>query len=153
MRLRPDRHRLFLHRFKQRALCLRRRPVDLIGQDEIAKNRTRLEPVGRFPFQTKLDYVRSGNVGRHQIGRKLNAREAHIKRIGHRTNQHRFAEPRYPFEQRVTPCKNTPQQLLHDILLPDNHPADLFLDRSNHRSPRFDLLSRFYHERFLLVPI
>ena len=37
------RHLLFLHRLEQRRLSLRRGPIDLVGQQEVRKERTRLK--------------------------------------------------------------------------------------------------------------
>ncbi len=65
----------FFHHFKQSCLSFCRRSVDLINQDEIRKNRS------FFKFKFRIFYAEnrgSQNIGRHQIGRKLNSAESYI---------------------------------------------------------------------------
>src|SRR5207247_52219 len=62
-----DRHLLFIHRFKQGALCLRRRPIDFIGQNNVGEDWTGLE----------FELVEFRTVDRHtqDVGRQTIASE------------------------------------------------------------------------------
>ena len=77
---------VFLHRFQQSGLGLRRCPVDFVRQNEVRKNRPSLKlelspPAGGFH-----DQVRAEDVRRHQVGRELNATERKIEHIAQRPN-------------------------------------------------------------------
>ena len=70
-----DRDAVFLHRFEQRRLRLRRRAVDFVGQHDVREDRAgrehHLAAAGGGVF---LDDVGAGDVRRHQVGRELDAR-------------------------------------------------------------------------------
>src|SRR6185436_19926582 len=68
-----DRRLALLHRLEQRRLRLRRGAVDLVGEEEVREDRAgpKLEVrVALVPDR------RTGDVGRHEIGRELDPREA-----------------------------------------------------------------------------
>jgi hypothetical protein len=66
------RHLALLHRLEQRGLRLRWGAVDLVGE-EIREDRARAElEVGGALVEDR----RAGDVGRHQVGRELDAPEA-----------------------------------------------------------------------------
>ena len=74
--LAPGRHLMLLHRLKQRGLRLGRRPVDLVGQNDVRKHRPLDEP--KTPVSGRkilLDHVRARDIRRHQIGRELDPAE------------------------------------------------------------------------------
>ena len=61
-----DRDLVLLHRLEQAGLGLGRRPVDLVGEDQVGEDRSRLEP--EDPLAALLDQdVRAGDVGGHQV--------------------------------------------------------------------------------------
>ena len=76
MRRALDRHLAFLHHLEQRGLRLRRRAVDLVGEQQVGEHR----PAARGELAGRLVVERvAGDVGRHQVGRELDAREAAVE--------------------------------------------------------------------------
>ena len=74
-----DRDLVFLHGLEQGGLSLGRRPVDLVGQENVREDRAVNEAnhplAGRPVF---LNHLRAQDVGRHQIGRELNTVEFQV---------------------------------------------------------------------------
>jgi hypothetical protein len=71
-RLPTDRDLAFLHHLQQRALHLRRCPVDLVGQQQVGEHRAQrgLELAGVLAVDPG-----AGEVGGHQVGRELDPLE------------------------------------------------------------------------------
>ena len=44
-----NRHSSFLHRFEQRRLCLWRCTIDLVSEDDVGEDRTRMNCIARWP--------------------------------------------------------------------------------------------------------
>ena len=68
-----DGHLPLLHRLEQRRLRLRRRAVDLVGQEQVGEDRT-LRGTGTTPSATSRIGL-AGDIGRHQVGGELHALE------------------------------------------------------------------------------
>ena len=74
VRLAADRYALFLHRLEERGLRLRRGPVYLVGQEDVAEYRAVDEPEESFVRElVPLQNFGAGDVGGHEVGRELNA--------------------------------------------------------------------------------
>ena len=74
-----DGDRSLLHRLQQRGLCLGRRAIDFVRQQDLRKDRpaNKLKPtMPRFFF---LQDIRSRDVGRHQVRRELDPFEFEIE--------------------------------------------------------------------------
>ena len=88
-------HAVLLHGFEQRRLRLGRRAVDFVGQDDVREDRAgrehHLAPAGR---RILLDDVGAGDVGRHQVGRELDAVELEVEHARHRMDEQRLGEAR-----------------------------------------------------------
>ena len=122
-----DRDLVLLHRLEQARLGLGRRAVDLVGEDEVREDRARLEP--EDPLAALLDEdVRAGDVGRHQVGRELDAVERAVDDVGDRPHEHRLAEAGHALEQHVAVGEQPGQGLADELALADDDPADLALD-------------------------
>ena len=71
---------MLLHRFEQGGLGLGRRAVDLVGQHHVGEDRSLEEdetaPAG---LGVVLEDVGAGDVGRHQVGRELDALERQVQ--------------------------------------------------------------------------
>ena len=80
-------------------------------------------PVGRFH-----DHVRAQDVGRHQVGRELDPGELQVERLGQRADQERLAQPRHAFQQAMPADEQAGQHAVDDLVVADDHPADLFAD-------------------------
>ena len=103
MRVAVDGDCALLHGLQQSRLGFGRRSVDFIGQQESAKYRAFNQ---RKFIGLQIKYLRSGNIGWHQIGCKLNPRKigAHHMRKG--SDQQCFGNARHAFNQCVGTGKN-----------------------------------------------
>ena len=93
-----DRHRVFLHGFKKRRLCLGSRPIDLIGQHHMSKHwpATKCEFLSAARVMDKSLSTR--NVCGHEVGCKLNPRVAQLQRTGQGLYQQGLAQSRLPLQ-------------------------------------------------------
>jgi hypothetical protein len=120
---------VLLHRLQQARLGLRRRPVDLVREDEVREDRAGLE--AEDPLAVLLDEdVRAGDVGRHQVGGELDPVERAVDDVGDRPDEHRLAEPGHALKQDVAVGEEAGHRLPDELALADDHPTDLVLDRS-----------------------
>ena len=104
MRL-PTRDAVLLHRLEQRALRLGRRAVDLVGEDDVGEDGPLAELEDLAAALRVVDDRRAEDVGRHEVGRELDARERERQRLGERPHEHRLAEPGHALEQRVAAAR------------------------------------------------
>ena len=122
-----DRDLVLLHRLEQARLGLRRRPVDLVGEDEVGEDRAGLEAEDALAALLDED-VRAGDVGRHQVRRELDPVERAVDDVGDRPDEHRLAEAGHALEQDVAVGEEAGQRLADEVALADDDPADLALD-------------------------
>ena len=130
MPLAADRDLVLLHRLQQRRLRLRRRAVDLVGQDHVAEDRPLEEAElagARSPVF--LDHLGAGDVRRHQVGRELDAAELQREGVGQRADQQRLGQTRHAHQQAVSAGEHGHQQFFHHPPLADDHPAKLLGDQ------------------------
>ena len=133
----PHRHRSLLHRLQQRRLALGRGPVDFIGEDELVENRsgTELERAmtGCLIFH---HHVRSRDIRRHEIGRKLNAGKRQGQYPPQSGNQQRLAQARHAFEKDVPVGEQRCKREIHDLLVADDDLRDFVLKSGEHLPER-----------------
>ena len=67
----------------------------------------------------------AGDVGRHQVGRELNALEAEIEDLGERLDEQRLRQPGHAGQQAVAAGEERDQHLLDDLVLTDDDLAEL----------------------------
>ena len=120
-----DRHLPLLHRLEQRRLCLRRRAVDLVGEEQIGEDRARAELELALPL---VEDRRARDVGGHQVGCELDAREAHARRLGERAGDPRLRQSREVLDQDVPVGEQAEQHELEHLPLADHRPLDLVED-------------------------
>ncbi len=91
-----DRRVRLAHRLQQRRLRPGRGPIDLVGQQHVAEDRSGAKRKRAF-----LGVVdgRSQDVGRQQIGSELDPVELDVDRPGHRFGQRRLAHARHVLHQ------------------------------------------------------
>ena len=77
---------IFLHGLEQRCLRLRRRAVDLVGQDDLREDRPLHEAQAPCALFLVEDFG-ARDVGRHQVGRELNSLEIEVEDAGERLDQ------------------------------------------------------------------
>ena len=95
MNLAADRDALFLHGFEQRRLRLGRGAIDLIGEDNVGEHRPALKLKNFTPRWMVGQHVGAGDISRHKVGRKLNAREAQTQNFAEASHHQSFAQPRH----------------------------------------------------------
>ena len=124
MPLPADGDLVLLHRLQQGRLRLRRRAVDLVGQDHVGEDRALQEAeLPRARAAVLLDDLRAGDVGRHQVGRELDAAELQRQGLGQRADHQRLRQPRHAHQQAVPAGEHGHQQFLDHLPLPDDHLA------------------------------
>ena len=116
-----NRDAVLLHGLEQRRLRLGRRPVDLVGEDDVGEDGARREdhlpPAGGRVF---LNDVRPGDVGRHQVGRELDARELQLEHPRQGVNEQRLRQARHTDDQAVAADEERQQHFVDRRLLTDD---------------------------------
>ena len=79
----------------------------------------------RLPVLGFHHHVRAEDVGRHQVGRKLDAVELQAQRFGQRADQQGFAQARHAFQQAMPSDEQASQNAVDDVVVSDDNPADL----------------------------
>ena len=124
---------ILLHGLEQRRLRLRRRPVDLVGEDDVREDGALDEPDDALPRGAILfDHLGAEDVGRHQVGRELNPVEAQIDGLGQLLDEERLGETRDAAKQAVAAGEKRDQDLPDDALLPDDGLRQLALEPPGH---------------------
>ncbi len=75
------------------------------------------------------DHVGAEDVGGHQVGGELDARELEVERLGERAHQQRFAEAGHALEQAVAADEQAGENAVDDVVVADDDPANLLADR------------------------
>ena len=122
MRRVPERDLALLHHLEQRGLHLRGRAVDLVREQEVAEHRPELGVEGRLvgPVDARAD-----EVGRHQVGRELDAVERPAEHVGGRLHRERLGKARHAFDQQVPTGQEADQHAFEHLILPGDHSPDL----------------------------
>ena len=128
MRETSSRHLVFLHSFQQRRLRLRRGPIDFVGQQNVGKDGSRNEPHCSVSGTVFFQHFCAGDVGGHQVRRKLNAVEFQIEQPSDRIHKQRLGQTRSPRNQTMPAGQQRNQQLLDNILLADNDLGQFTVD-------------------------
>ena len=113
----PDGHLSLLHDLEQRALHLRRRAVDLVGEQEVREHR----PERRRELARAL-VVDAGadEVGGHEVGRELDALELPADGIGERLDRQRLGETGHALDEHVAAGEERDGQPFEQLVLPDD---------------------------------
>src|SRR4051794_23347118 len=122
MRRAVHRNLVLIHRLKQRTLCFRRGAVDLVGQHDL----------GDYRAGSKLELAAllvedrdTGDIGRQQVGRELDALKRAADRARDRLRQHSLAGARYIFQQHMAFADQRDQHQLNRLTLADNYFFDI----------------------------
>ena len=121
-----DRNRVLLHRFEKRGLRLRRRTVDFVRKNYVAEHGTGLELESRVSVFVFYDYVRTGNVRGHEVGRELNTGERKIEYSAESSYQTGFTYAGNAFEKHVAARYHRYNRTFDDFVLTDDVASDLF---------------------------
>src|SRR5262245_40017802 len=77
-----------------------------------------------------FDDVCTGHVCRHEIWRELNALETQAERICERAHEQGLRSARHAGDQTMPANEHRQQQMIDDVVLPDDDPSHLFADRA-----------------------
>ena len=121
-RLVADRDLVLLHDLEQRRLHLRRRAVDLVGEEEVAEHGTELGL--ERPLPRPVD-PRPDEVGRHEVGRELDARERPAENAGRRLDGEGLREARHALDEQMPVREQADEHSLQHLVLPRDDPPDL----------------------------
>ena len=124
MRRAGDGHRPLLHRLEQGRLRLGRRPVDLVGQEQVGEDRAALELEPRDALGRLVHHVGADQVGRHEVRRELDALELELQGVCKRADEQCFAQARHALEQDVPAGDQRGERFLDDAGEADDHFAD-----------------------------
>jgi len=115
-------HLVFAHGFEQSRLGARRSAVDFVGQQNVGKD-------GAF---VKMEFLvvlvenrNSENVGRQQVGRKLDSFEPRVDGPGQGLGQRGFASARKIFQQDVAAAGESGQHFTGGFGLSAHHLCDV----------------------------
>ena len=122
------RHRLLLHGFEQRRLGFRRRAVDLVGEHHVAEDRTGLEGEVALPGLVFEDHAGADDVGRHQVGGELDAREVKVQGGAEALHQQRLAQPGHAFQKGMAAAQQAGEQAVDDVAVPHDGLGDFAAD-------------------------
>ncbi len=115
---------ILLHRLEQRRLGLRRRAVDLVGEEDLREDRP-LHEAQRAVTVLLVEDLRAGDVGRHQIRRELNPLEREIEDLRDRLDEQRLGETGHAGDQAVPAGEERHQHFVDHRVLADDDLADL----------------------------
>ena len=117
-----DRRLALLHRLEQARLRLRRRPVDLVGEDDLAHDRARpeLELLGLLVVDRQ-----AGHVGRQQVRRELDPPERATEAPGDGLGQDRLAGARHVLDQEVAAAQQGDEREPDFVVLADDDALDV----------------------------
>jgi hypothetical protein len=115
MRLALDRHLRLLHHLEERRLRLRRRAVDLVGEQQVDEHRAAARDE-----RLRLGVVQgvAGDVCGHEVGRELDSPEAAGDAAGQRAHEERLSQAGYALDQHVTAREQRAQHRVDHVALP-----------------------------------
>src|SRR4029077_20257951 len=107
-------------------LGLRRRPVDLVREDDVREDGYRREDeMAATGLRIFLNDLSARDVARHEVRRKLNSREFQIEDLRHGVNEQRLREPRHADDQAVAAGEQRQQHEIDHVLLTDDQLTQL----------------------------
>ena len=117
-----DRRLALLHALEQRGLGLGRRPVDLVGEDDLAEDRPRpeLELLGLLVVDRQ-----AGDVRGQQVRRELDPPERAAEAPGDRLGEDRLAGPGHVLDEEVAAAQQGHQGEADLVVLADDDALDV----------------------------
>ena len=117
-----DRRLALLHALEQARLRLRRRPVDLVGEDDLAHDRAgpELELLGLLVVDRQ-----AGHVGRQQVRRELDAPERAAQAAGDGLREDRLAGTRDVLDEEMAAAQQGDERESDLVMLADDDALDV----------------------------
>ena len=119
-----DRDVIFLHRLQQRRLRARAGAVDLVGHQQLREDRAGDEAEGALAEFVLLHHLGAENVGRHQVGRELDAAGIEAEHDAERLDQLGLGKARHADQQRMAAGEQRHQRALDHAFLAEDDAAD-----------------------------
>jgi len=113
-----------LHALQQCRLGARAGAVDFVGHQQLGEHRTLDEAEGAAAGVGLLQHFGAQDVGRHQVGRELDALGLEAEHDAQGFDQQRLGEARHADQQQMAPREKCNERLIDDVLLAINDPAD-----------------------------
>ena len=124
-----DGHLPFLHCLQERRLSFRRRPVDLVGQDQVGKDRPVDKPeLAGTAGSVFVQNLGAGDIAGHQVGRELDPVEIQRERLCQGVDHERLGQSRNALQDAMPAGKDSDQKLIDDFVLTHDLPRDLPAD-------------------------
>src|SRR5262249_2158729 len=131
-----------LHGLEERGLRLRRRAVDLVGEDEVREDRPGRELEEALAGRLVLgDDLGAGDVARHEVRRELDARELEREDLRERGDEQRLREPGDADEQAVPAREERHEELVDHVPHADDLLVELAPDLPGRLAELLDLLA------------
>ena len=112
---------VLLHGLQQGRLGLWRGAVDLVRHQQLGEDRALDEAERAAPAGSILKNLGADDVGRHEVGRKLDALGFEAQHAAQRFDEQRFCKARNTDQQRMAACQYRDQRTLNDDVLAENH--------------------------------
>jgi hypothetical protein len=132
-----DGHLPLLHRLQEGRLDLCRRTVDLVGQHQVAEDRSAMRNELRC---LRVEDLGAGDIGREQIWGELETLETPPNHTSQGSHGEGLGQARDALEEHMSAAQHRHQQRLHEPVLPDNHLGHGSLDLSEPRCGAIDRL-------------
>ena len=111
---------MFLHRFQQCGLRLRRRAIDFVCQNHVGEQWAFDEDEFFCPIRLIFDDFRAGDVARHQVGGELDSLEAEVEYFRQSPDHQCLCQARHSYHQAVSPGKDSHEKLFQNFFLADD---------------------------------
>ena len=129
---------VFLHRFEHGRLSLGGRPVDFVGQDHVGEDGAFDEY--HLPLMIGLlEDLRPGDVGGHEVRRKLDTLKCHMEQLRQGLDQQGLGQTGRPGHEAVPAGEDRDEQMFDHVTLTDDDLAQLGTEAL---PGLFDLLDR-----------
>jgi len=117
----------FLHGLQQGRLGAGAGAVDLVGHQELGKDRALEEAEAALAGGALVQHLGAENVGRHQVGRELDALVGKTEGSTHRFDEAGLGKTRRADQQGVAAGQHCRERQLDHLLLSEDRPADFGL--------------------------
>ncbi len=132
-----DRDMLFLHRLQQRRLGARAGAVDFVGHQQLGEDRSLDETEGAPAGVAFLHHFGAGDVGRHQVGRELDALASRPITVPKRLDQLGLGQAGHADQQAMAARQQRHQRLLDHFVLTEDDLAHAGADAREQGGGRF----------------
>src|SRR5262249_28109136 len=114
-------HAALFHRFKEGRLGLWCRPIDLVRQQNIRKDRPGLKFEKLLAHCIFLNDIGAGDIGGHEIGGELNSRKLQTHYIAERGYEFGFAQTWHAFKKDVPTGEQAHDHAIDDVAVTDDY--------------------------------